>query len=95
MATLRFVQDIPLHRWHPSWPELSRIDDGLAGLRGKPMLVLWGDQDFCFTPVFRREWERRFPEAEAHAWADVGHYVMEDAPERVIGAMDGWLGRTA
>lgn len=95
IATLRFVQDIPLGAWHPSYPELGRIDDGLAGLRGHPMLVAWGDADFCFTPAFRREWERRFPDAEVHAWADVGHYVMEDAPDRLFAVLDPWLQRTA
>ena len=92
IATLRFVQDIPLGAWHPSYPELGRIDDGLASLTGHPMLLLWGDDDFCFTPAFRAEWQRRFPAAEVHAWADVGHYVMEDAPDRVIAAMEPFLG---
>lgn len=92
IATLRFVQDIPLHPGHPSYPALARIDDGIGQFRGRPMLILWGDDDFCFTPRFRAEWQRRFPEAEVHAWADVGHYVMEDAPERVIERMDAFLG---
>jgi len=92
IATLRFVQDIPLGAWHPSYPELGRIDDGLASLTGHPMLLLWGDDDFCFTPAFRAEWSRRFPAAEVHAWPDVGHYVMEDAPDRVIAAMERFLG---
>ena len=91
IATLRFVQDIPLHPMHPSYAELGRIDDTLGTLRSKPMLICWGDQDFCFTPAFRAEWQRRFPDATVHAWPDVGHYVMEDAPERVIAAMDAFL----
>lgn len=95
IATLRFVQDIPLHAAHPSYAELARIDDGLALLRDKPMLILWGDDDFCFTPAFRAEWERRFPDAEVHAWEDVGHYVMEDAPERVLPLIASFLERTA
>lgn len=95
IATLRFVQDIPLGPWHPSYAELGRIDDGLAALADRPMLICWGDADFCFTPAFRAEWQRRFPSAEVHAWADVGHYVMEDAPERVLAAMDAFLARTA
>lgn len=84
VATLRFVQDIPLHPAHPSWSTLTRIEDGLAKLRERPMLLLWGDADWCFGPAFRREWARRFPDAEVEAWPDVGHYVMEDAPDRVI-----------
>ena len=51
------------------------------------MQILWGEQDFCFTPNFRRRWQEFFPDAEVHAWDDVGHYVMEDAPERVIEPM--------
>jgi len=91
IATLRFVEDIPLSPTHPSYATLESIDAGLEGLKDKPMLICWGDDDFCFTPKFRAEWERRFPDARVHAWADVGHYVMEDAPERLIAAMDDWL----
>ena len=28
-----------------------------------------------------------------HHWEDVGHYVMEDAPERLLEAMDRFLDR--
>lgn len=84
IATLRFVQDIPMKPDHPSWAELSRIDDGIGRFSDRPMLICWGDDDFCFTPSFRKEWQRRFPDAQVHAWADVGHYVMEDAPDRFM-----------
>jgi haloalkane dehalogenase len=87
IATLRFVEDIPLRPEHPSYAALTRVEEGLAGLRDRPMLLIWGDDDFCFTPVFRAEWQRRFPAAEVHAWKDVGHYVMEDAPERALDGM--------
>ncbi len=91
IATLRFVEDIPLMASHPSYGELARIDAGLAGLADRPMLICWGDDDFCFTPAFRAEWQRRFPDAEVHAWDDVGHYVMEDAPERLLDHVDRFL----
>ncbi len=91
IATLRFVEDIPLSPTHPSYATLEAIDAGLKQLAEKPMLLCWGDDDFCFTPVFRAEWERRFPDAEVHAWEDVGHYVMEDAPDRLIAATEAWL----
>lgn len=93
IATLEFVHDIPRGPSHPTWPELERIDTGLADLADKPVMLLWGDADWCFTPTFRAGWEERFPDAEVHAWADVGHYVMEDATDRVLAAMDGFLAR--
>lgn len=94
IAILRFVEDIPMRPGHPSWSTLVEIEEGLERLRGKPMLILWGERDWCFTPAFREEWQRRFPEAEVHALRDAGHYVMEDARERVLEAMEGFLSRT-
>jgi pimeloyl-ACP methyl ester carboxylesterase len=91
IATLRFVQDIPLAAKHPSYAILAAIDEGLEKLAGHPMLLCWGDDDFCFTPAFRAEWERRFPAAQSLHWSGVGHYVMEDAPDRVLTAMDAFL----
>ncbi|MEC7986134.1 MAG: alpha/beta fold hydrolase [Myxococcota bacterium] len=91
IATLRFVEDIPLKASHPSYQQLKETEEGLVQLRAKPMLILWGEQDFCFTPHFRKEWEERCPDALVHAWDDVGHYVMEDATERVTDAMRSFL----
>ena len=43
-----------------------------------------------FHPQFRQEWMQRFQ--ARHAWPDVGHYVMEDAPERVLEIPQALLG---
>ena len=91
IATLRFVEDIPLKPSHPSYDALLAVEEGLSTLTEKPMLICWGEQDFCFTPNFRKEWQRRFPEAQVHAWDDVGHYVIEDVPERLVETMTTWL----
>jgi len=91
IATLRFVQDIPMRRSHPSWDELERIGNGLATLRDKPMLLVWGEDDFCFTPAFREQWEARFPNARSLPLAGVGHYVMEDAPQILLPAIQGFV----
>jgi len=93
IATLRFVQDIPLHSAHPSYSTLAEIDDRLANLVDKPMLVIWGEQDFCFTPKFRAQWSARFPNASVHAFDDVGHYVMEDAPGRALDLIADFVGQ--
>jgi pimeloyl-ACP methyl ester carboxylesterase len=93
IAVLRFVQDIPMDPGHPSWPELLAIDQSLSSFRDRPMLLLWGDRDWCFTPAFREEWQRRFPGAEVHRFADAGHYVAEDAADRVVPLVRDFLSR--
>ena len=91
IATLRFVEDIPLAPAHPSYARLQRIDERLALLRDKPMLIVWGKRDFCFTTRFLTTWQERFPAAETHLLDDAGHYVIEDAHERIIPWMDSFL----
>lgn len=93
IATLRFVEDIPLREDHPSYAALLEAEEGLAQFTDRPMLICWGDGDFCFTATFRAEWERRFPDAEVHAWPEVGHYVMEDAHGRVISLIRDFFSR--
>lgn len=94
IALLRFVQDIPLERGHRSRKVLEEIEAGLSKLQGRPMLILWGEDDFCFTVEhFLREWQRRFPDAEVHVLEGAGHYVVEDACERILPLMTGFLAR--
>lgn len=93
IATLRFVQDIPLHPSHPSYATLEHIDQGLSRLADRPMLLVWGERDFCFTSKFRAEWQRRFPQA-SHVPLDAGHYVLEDEPDAVLSAMARFFAET-
>ena len=71
------------------------IESGLGRFRDRPVLLVWGERDFCFTPAFREEWQRRFPAAEAHAFADAGHYVVEDALDRVVPILERFLAPVA
>ena len=84
IATLRFVQDIPLGPRDPSFAEVSRTAASLDSLRSRPMLICWGERDFVFDRHFLAEWMRRFPEAEVHRFPDAGHYLLEDAADRVV-----------
>ncbi|MGI6657117.1 MAG: alpha/beta fold hydrolase [Desulfobulbus sp.] len=94
IALLRFVQDIPMTPDHPSWPTLVAVEEGLARLAEHPLLLCWGGRDFCFNEAFYQEWQRRFPRAEAHWFADAGHYVLEDALEEAEPLISGFLERT-
>ena len=83
-AVLRFVQDIPLEPGDPAYDVLSGIEHGLANLADRPALILWGARDFVFDHHFLAVWRRVFPSAEVHEFADCGHYVLEDAADRII-----------
>jgi haloalkane dehalogenase len=83
VAVLRFVQDIPLSAKEYSWQTLVDIEDGLAKLQDKPMLLLWGGKDFCFTRHFFAEWRQRFPKSKYHYFENGGHYLLEDAFDQI------------
>lgn len=95
VAVLRFVQDIPLKPSHPSYATLVEIENGLAQFRDRPMLLVWGERDWCFTPAFLDEFQQRFPQAETLRLPDAGHYVFEDAPERILPRVREFLAEAA
>lgn len=91
VAILRFVQDIPLDRRHPSYETLASIEARLERLRSNPTLLMWGMRDWCFTPHFLERFREFFPDAEVERFADAGHYVLEDAGERIVPRLERFL----
>lgn len=83
VAVQRFVEDIPLDAQHPSYQTLLAVEEGLQHVQDIPMLLCWGGADFCFTVHFYREWQRRFPHAKCHFFPEAGHYLLEDAGEKI------------
>ena len=79
-----FVRDIPLQPSHRSWATLAAVEQGLGQLRGQPALILWGGRDFCFHDRFLARWRELLPDAEAERFADVGHYILEDARDEIV-----------
>ena len=92
IATLRFVQDIPLAPGDRGFELVEATAKCLPRFAGTPALVCWGLRDFVFDETFLREFRRVLPQAEVHAWEDAGHYVLEDARERVVEAVRRFLG---
>ncbi len=91
IATHRFVLDIPMRPGHPSYETLTEIEHGLATLRGRPVSFIWGMRDWCFTPWFLERFLEFFPGAEVHRLEDAGHYVIEDAHERIVPLIEKFL----
>jgi haloalkane dehalogenase len=84
IATLRFVQDIPLKPGDPSYDTVIGVELGLERLKDVPMLIGWGRHDFVFDDHFLAEWRQRFPKARVQVYEDAGHYVLEDAADRLV-----------
>ncbi len=91
MATLKFVQDIPLDANDPSGAIVARVEQNLDKLGEKPTMILWGAHDFVFDRDYYDEWQRRWPQAQAHWYADAGHYLFEDVPDRIISHIKEFL----
>jgi cis-3-alkyl-4-acyloxetan-2-one decarboxylase len=91
IATLRFVQDIPLKPGDPAWDEASRIEASLPGFADVPSMICWGEKDFVFDEPFLRTWIRLWPQAEVHRFPEAGHYVMEDAKDRIVPLVEAFL----
>jgi haloalkane dehalogenase len=91
VAVHRFVQDIPLRPGDRSYNLVSSVQDRLGLFAETPMLIGWGLRDPVFDGHFLEEWRRRFSKAEVHEFADAGHYVLEDAGDRLIPLVRGFL----
>ena len=84
IATLRFVQDIPLAPEDRGYDLVSDVESKLDLFTETPVLICWGDRDFVFDHHFLAEWRRHLPQAEVHRFADCGHYVLEDAKTEIL-----------
>jgi pimeloyl-ACP methyl ester carboxylesterase len=93
IATLRFVQDIPLKAGDAGYDIVTGVEEHLSRFRATPTLICWGAKDFVFDDHFLREWQRHLPEAEVHRFADAGHYVLEDASKEIIPLVQGFLAK--
>jgi pimeloyl-ACP methyl ester carboxylesterase len=78
IATLRFVQDIPLDPRDPAWSVIERTEAGLSKLSDKPILLPWGMKDFVFDGAFLERFRELWPHAEVEAYPEAGHYLLED-----------------
>jgi haloalkane dehalogenase len=93
-ALYQFVRDIPLSSVHPTWNTLEAIETRLPQLADLPQLLVWGMRDWCFTPECLDRFTQAWPTAEVHRLADVGHWVVEDAPDEAEQVVADFLRRT-
>ena len=94
IATLRFVQDIPLTPSDRNYTLVSSVADGIGQFGNLPIIIIWGELDFVFDRHFLAEWRQRFPNAEVHSYPDAGHYILEDMKAEVVPIISGFMNRT-
>jgi haloalkane dehalogenase len=74
-----------------SRPFLAEVERGLAVLRDRRTLIVWPTRDVAFRKRERRRWGRLFPDHHTVLLEGAGHYIQEDAPERIAAAIVSWL----
>ncbi len=91
IATLRFVQDIPLSPEDSAWGIVASTEALLPGFIDKPCLLVWGEKDFVFDLHFLRKWQQILPQARVLSFPDCGHYILEDAGPAASQAISDFL----
>ena len=91
IATLKFVQDIPISKRDISYSIVKNVDDNLHKINKLPILFLWGLKDFIFDENFLKEWEKRIPDAQYHVFKNSGHYIFEDKPVETMHLIEKFL----
>ena len=84
IATLRFVQDIPLREGDPAWSLVADAGRRLHEFADRPVFIGWGLRDFVFDRHCLDGFTAALPHAETHAFDDAGHYVLEDKHEVLV-----------
>jgi len=92
IATLRFVQDIPLSEADRGFDRISAVSENLPQFDDRPVFIGWGLKDFVFDKHFLAVWEQKLPSAEVVRYEDAGHYVLEDVGAELIERIVGFLG---
>ncbi|MCY4422001.1 MAG: hypothetical protein OXC06_02905 [Acidimicrobiaceae bacterium] len=75
---------------------LQEIWDEHSAFSGKPALVLWGNKDIAFRTKELDCWRAELTDCEVHEFADCGHSLAEEAPDRIVPLLRTFLavGRT-
>ena len=93
IATLKFVQDIPIDKKDRSFYMVEHVDKNLKMLDASQLMFLWGAKDFVFDLAFLNEFRRRFSGAKTRVFHDAGHYLFEDKKKETMDEIKAFLNR--
>jgi pimeloyl-ACP methyl ester carboxylesterase len=94
-SILVFPREIPVTGEGPVAQMNAEIEAGLKEqFRSKPVHVTWAMKDPAFVPEFLDNlWLDTFPDAEVTKLDDAGHYLQEDAHERIAPELVSFVNR--
>ena len=93
IATVRFVQDIPLQPGDKAYDLVSSIEASLGQFSAVPIFLGFGLKDFVFDKHFLDQWKHYFPNAQVHEYPDCGHYILQDAAQDIIPLIANFIRR--
>jgi haloalkane dehalogenase len=67
--------------------------EGRLAALGAPALILWGEEDRFASVGMAHRFHEELPGSELTVFADTGHFVWDDQPERAAGALVEFLQR--
>ena len=84
-SILVFPREIPADSTGRVADFLGEVEAGLGKLKDKPTMIAWAMKDIAFLPRYLDDgWLRDFPNASVLRLPDAGHYLQEDAHERIV-----------
>ena len=90
-ALLCWSRDIPIAAGDPSYAEMQQIENGLSQFKAIPVLLVWGMQDPVLSPTVLHMWQTIYPHAVTCEIDEASHFLQEDAPDRVLEAVELFL----
>jgi haloalkane dehalogenase len=91
IGAIAFPRDIPVGENHPSANTMRSIRNKLNLLNDKAKIIIWGMQDQIFPKRVLDWWKKVYPNAESHELYEAGHFLQEDAPEKIIAIITDFL----
>ena len=92
-SILVFPREIPAGSTGRIADFMGEVEAGLRSLKGKPTMIAWAMKDIAFLPEYLDQlWLHDFPNADVLRLPDAGHYLQQDAYERIVPRLVAHLG---
>ena len=72
---------------------IRSIREEREAFTGKPSLILWGLRDIAFRRKELERWKAELADFTVHEFEDCGHFLAEEAPERILPELRAFLAR--